>query len=58
MDLLPKRRVDRLRIVRPTTPATDQAILPSLAGWEFRSATRDGVQIPIEFVLSIPVSGL
>ncbi len=30
----------------------------SLAGREFRSATRDGIQIPIEFVLSIPVSGL
>jgi hypothetical protein len=51
-------RVDRLRIVKPTTPAADQAILASLAGWEFRGATRDGVQIAIEFVLSIPVSGL
>ena len=51
-------RIDRLRIVRPITPAADQAILGSLAGWEFRSATRDGVQIPIEFVLSIPISGL
>jgi hypothetical protein len=51
-------RVDRLRIVRPVTPATDQAILAALAGWEFRGATRDGVQIAVEFVLSIPVSGL
>jgi hypothetical protein len=51
-------RVDRLRIVRPSTPAADQAILASLAGWEFRGATRDGVQIAVEFLLSIPVSGL
>jgi hypothetical protein len=51
-------RVERLRIVRPVTPAIDQAILASLAGWEFRSATRDGVQIAVEFLLSIPISGL
>jgi len=51
-------RVERLHIVRPVTPAIDQAILASLAGWEFRSATRDGVQIAVEFLLSIPISGL
>jgi hypothetical protein len=51
-------RVERLRIVRPVTPAIDQAILASLTSWEFRSATRDGVEIAVEFLLSIPISGL
>ena len=51
-------RVDRLRLVRPITAATDQAILAALAGWEFRSATKDGVQTAVEFLLSIPVNGL
>jgi len=51
-------RVDRLRIVRPVTPATDQAILAALSGWEFRGATRNGAQIGVEFLLSIPVGGL
>ena len=50
-------RVERLRIVRPITPATDQVILASLADWEFRSATRDGVPLAVEFLLSIPAGG-
>ena len=50
-------RVERLRIVRPVTPATDQVILASLADWEFRSATRDGVPLAVEFLLSIPTGG-
>jgi hypothetical protein len=50
-------RVERLRIVRPITPATDQVILASLADWEFRSATRDGVPLAVEFLLSIPTGG-
>jgi len=51
-------RVENLKVVRPIKPETDQALLASLARWEFRPATRDGVNIGVEFVLSIPVSGL
>jgi hypothetical protein len=47
-----------LKVVRPIKPETDQALLASLARWEFRPATREGVNIGVEFVLSIPVAGL
>jgi len=50
--------VENLRVVRPIKPETDQALLSSLARWEFRPATRDGANIGVEFVLSIPVAGL
>jgi hypothetical protein len=50
--------VENLKVVRPIKPETDQALLASLARWEFRPATRDGVNIGVEFVLSIPVAGL
>lgn len=51
-------RFDRLKVVKASTPDADQAILASLAGWEFHGATKDGVAIPVEILLSIPVSGL
>ncbi len=51
-------RFEGLSIVRPVLPATDQAVLASLTGWEFRAATRDGVPIKVEFLLSIPAKGL
>lgn len=51
-------RMENLSVVRPIKPATDQAVVASLATWEFRAATRDGVKTPVEFLLSIPVSGL
>jgi len=49
---------ESLRLVRPVKPETDQALLTALAGWEFRAATRDGVAIAVEFLLSIPAKGL
>jgi hypothetical protein len=51
-------RFESLRMVRPIKPETDQALLTALAGWEFRAATRDGVAIAVEFLLSIPARGL
>ncbi|HSP67449.1 MAG TPA: energy transducer TonB [Bryobacteraceae bacterium] len=51
-------RVENLKVVRPIKPETDQALLAALARWDFRPATRDGVNIGVEFVLSIPVAGL
>ena len=51
-------RFEDLRVVRPVTAETDKAVIASLAGWEFRSATRDGVKVAVEFLLSIPVAGL
>jgi len=50
--------VENLRVVRPIKPETDQALLTSLARWQFRPASREGVNIGVEFVLSIPVAGL
>lgn len=51
-------RFENLSVVRPIQPETDQAVVTSLSGWEFRAATRDGVKIAVEFLLSIPVIGL
>lgn len=51
-------RFERLHVVKPIQPETDDAIVASLSGWEFRAATRDGVKVAVEFLLSIPVSGL
>ena len=50
--------VENLKVVRSIKPETDQALLSSLSRWEFRPATRDGANIGVEFVLSIPVAGL
>lgn len=50
--------MENLKLVRPIKPETDQALLASLSRWEFRPAKRDGVNIGVEFVLSIPVAGL
>jgi hypothetical protein len=51
-------KFEGLRMVRPIRPETDQALLAALANWEFRAATRDGVAIAVEFLLSIPATGL
>ena len=45
-------------MVRPIKPETDAALIASLSGWEFRAATKDGVAIVVEFLLSVPVAGL
>lgn len=50
--------MENLKLVRPIKPETDQALLASLSRWAFRPAKRDGVDIGVEFVLSIPVAGL
>jgi hypothetical protein len=42
----------------PSSPAPIKALLASLSGWEFRAATRDGVAVMVEFLLSIPAKGL
>jgi hypothetical protein len=46
------------RVVTAGKPETDQAILASLAGWEFRPADKDGVPVLVEFLLAIPSAGL
>ncbi|HEV2198383.1 MAG TPA: hypothetical protein VGR73_01075 [Bryobacteraceae bacterium] len=51
-------RFQEIRIVRSILPETDKAILASLADWEFRAATKDGVPVRVEFLLSIPAKGL
>ena len=51
-------KFEGLKLVRPVRPETDQALLAALASWEFRAATRDGVAIAVEFLLSIPATGL
>jgi hypothetical protein len=51
-------RFEQMKVIRSAEPDTDQALMAALAGWEFRSATRDGVSIGVEFLLSIPVRGL
>jgi hypothetical protein len=47
-----------LRVVPPVRADTAQALIASLAGWVFRPATRDGVSVTVEFVISIPAAGL
>lgn len=51
-------RFEGLTMVKPAQPETDQAVLASLTGWEFRAATKDDVPIAVEFLLSIPAKGL
>ena len=51
-------KFESLRLVRSIKPETDQALLAALATWEFRAATRDGVAVVVEFLLSIPARGL
>ncbi len=51
-------RVEKLGIVRSVRYDTDRIVMASLAGWEFRPATRDGVNTAVEFLLAIPVTGL
>ena len=49
---------ENLRIVRSAKYDLDQTLLAALNAWEFRAATRDGVSIAVEFLLSIPAKGL
>jgi hypothetical protein len=51
-------KFENLHLVRSIKPETDQALLAALATWEFRAATRDGVAVVVEFLLSIPARGL
>jgi hypothetical protein len=51
-------RFQDVKIVRPISPDSDRNLLASLVNWEFRAATKDGVKITVEFLLSIPVIGL
>ena len=51
-------RFQDMRIVRSIAPETDRSLISSLVDWEFRAATKDGVKITVEFLLSIPVVGL
>jgi hypothetical protein len=51
-------RVQKLKVVRPATPEIDRLLLASLSAWEFRAATRDGVKVAVEFLVSIPVAGI
>jgi len=51
-------RFESLRLVRSIKTETDQAVLAALGAWEFSAATRDGVAIAVEFLLSIPAKGL
>jgi hypothetical protein len=47
-----------LTVAQPIKAETGQALLSSLSGWTLRAATRDGVPVTVEFVLSIPAAGL
>ncbi len=51
-------RFDKLQVVKSSIDTADEAILAALQGWQFRGATRDGVPIAVEVLLSIPVLGL
>ena len=46
--------VERLRIVREGAGPTNDALLRTLANWEFRPAVRDKSPIGVEFVLAVP----
>jgi hypothetical protein len=49
---------ENLRVVRTINPEADRDVLASLGDWQFRAATKDGVKIAVEFLLSIPVAGM
>ena len=51
-------RFENLKVVRSIEAETDQALIVSLSKWEFRPASRDGVNVGVEFLLAIPVAGL
>lgn len=51
-------RFQNLRVVRPTRPEADRALLAALANWEFRPASREGSKIAVEVLLHIPADGL
>ena len=54
----PAGRFQAMRVVGVLKPELTETLLASLTGWEFRAATRDGVPIAVEFLLSIPSGGL
>ncbi len=47
-------RFEGLRLVRHGDPKTDEILLAGLGLWTFRPATRDGVAVLVEILLSIP----
>jgi len=51
-------RFQNLRVVRPTRPEADKALLAALANWEFRPASREGKKLGVEVLLYVPVDGL
>jgi len=51
-------RFQNLRVVRPTRPDADKALLAALANWEFRPASREGKKLGVEVLLYVPVDGL
>jgi hypothetical protein len=46
-------KFQELRVVNDVPAAIQQALLTSLGQWEFRPATRDGVPVKVEFLLSV-----
>jgi hypothetical protein len=51
-------RFQGMRVVGAFRPDMADMLLASLNSWEFRAATRDGVPIAVEVLLSIPSGGL
>jgi hypothetical protein len=47
-----------LKILRHGPAEMDQALITSLSSWEFRAATRDGVPIQVEVLLTVPADKL
>jgi hypothetical protein len=48
-------KFQNLTIVRPLANGAADGLLNSLAAWEFRPATKDGVPVVVEALLSIPL---
>jgi hypothetical protein len=51
-------RFRNLTIHRPVLSGAVDGLLSSLTDWEFRPATKDGVPVAVEALLSIPLKGL
>jgi hypothetical protein len=47
-----------LRVIPPVAQQTGSSLIASLNQWVFRPATRDGVPVAVEFLLSVPAAGL
>ena len=51
-------RFQNLKVVRPTRPEADKALIEALNNWEFRPASREGSKIAVEVLLHVPIDGL